>query len=134
MTKKQIALEVVTWILTAFLILMFFNAGIRKFNPDGLWALMFRNFGFPVWFLFLIGALEVGGAVLLIWPRTTFYGALSLATIMVGAIITMRAHPRNLPQPIVALLLCSVVAALRWKKRLQLSSSQSAMRAPSSSS
>ncbi len=122
MTKKQIVLEIVAWILTLFLVLVFFRAGVTKFSDSGFWAAAFRHWGFPVWFRILIGVVEAGGALLLLWPRTASYAAINLGVVMVGAIgtVLVAGQTRNLVQPTVALLLCSVVAALRWRKRLHM--------------
>jgi uncharacterized membrane protein YphA (DoxX/SURF4 family) len=134
MTRKQIALEVVTWILTVFIFVIFFRAGILKFSDSSFWAAAFRNMGFPVWFRIVIAVLETAGAVFLLWPRTASYAALNLAVVMVGAIGTVLTvgSTRNLVQPIAALVLLCIVAALRWRKRYRLPWSHSAISAPSS--
>ena len=81
MTKKELAKEIGTWILTALLVLMFANAGIRKFFENGGWTWMFRHVGFPDWFRIAIGVLETGAAALLLLPRTAAYGALTIIVV-----------------------------------------------------
>src|SRR5262245_12120994 len=126
MTKKQIAKEIGTWVLTALLVLMFANAGIRKFFEHGGWTGMFRRVGFPDWFRILIGVLETGSAALLLVPRTAAYGAIAIIVVMLGAIGTnVVAHMplHGLIPPTVAMLFAAVVLAARWRQRARPSGS-----------
>ncbi len=119
MTAKQIAKEVVIWILTIALVLMFGNAGIRKFFEQGGWTRMFHNLGFPDWFRILIGVLETAAAALLLFPRTAAYGAMTIIPIMIGAIATVAMHGwmRGLPPPMVALVVATIILIARWRQR-----------------
>jgi len=126
MKTKQIAREVVVWILTIGLVLMFGNAGIRKFFEHSGWTRMFHNLGFPGWFRILIGALETAAAALLVLPRTAAYGAMLIVPIMLGAIGSVALHGwvRAFPQPFVALMLAAIVLAARWRQRATITSSR----------
>lgn len=121
----KIAKEVAVWILTALLVLMFTNAGVRKFFEHGGWTQMFRFAGFPDWFRILIGVLETGAAALLVVPRTAAYGAMLAIVIMLGAVGTVIAtmHGHNMVKGLipatVSLLVASIVLAARWKQRLR---------------
>jgi uncharacterized membrane protein YphA (DoxX/SURF4 family) len=53
---------------------------------------MFAKLGAGQWFRYLTGALEVIGGVALLVPRAAFYGAVLLAAVMVGALVT---HPHS---------------------------------------
>jgi uncharacterized membrane protein YphA (DoxX/SURF4 family) len=118
MSVRRIAKEVVLWLFTLLLALLFIKAGVEKFDDAGGWSRAFRHFGFPVWFRIAIGAIEAAGAVLLLWPRTASYGAISLAVVMAGAIGThIKAGDFNPVAPI-ALVLCAIVAIFRWRQRL----------------
>src|ERR1700730_10056850 len=122
MKAKQLAKEVVIWILTIGLVLMFANAGIRKFFDHGGWTRMFHNFGFSDWFRILIGVLETAAAALLAIPRTAAYGAAMVISIMIGAIATVAMHgwTRAFPQPIVALVIATIILIARWRQRAAL--------------
>lgn len=123
MTKKELAKEIGTWILTALLVLMFANAGIRKFFEHGGWTWMFRHVGLPDWFRIVIGVLEAGAAALLLPPRTAAYGALIVIPIMLGAIGTnLAAHMplRGLVPSTVSMLVAAIVLAARWRQRVRL--------------
>ena len=119
----KIAKEIGIWILTALLVLMFANAGIRKFFENGGWTWMFRHVGFPDWFRILIGAVEAGAAALLLLPRTAAYGAIIIIVVMLGAIGTnLAAHMplRGLVPATASLLVAAVVLAARWRQRARL--------------
>ncbi len=120
MQAKQIAKEVAIWVLTIAMVLMFGNAGIRKFFEHSGWTRMFHNLGFPVWFRILIGVLETAAAALLLVPRTAAYGAAVAIPIMIGAIVTMAMHgwTRSLPQPSITLVLVSIILIARWRQRM----------------
>lgn len=72
--------------------IMFVKNGYRKFDPDGFWGPAFSRWGYPVWFMFFIGVLEFGGGIAILIPRIAGYGALVLATVMLGAFVTRAIH------------------------------------------
>ena len=123
MTKKQIAFEVVIWIVTAMMIVMFLRAGILKFDDTSGWARGFRNWGFTPGFMRMVGAWEVAAALLLLWPRTAAYGAAAVVVVMIGAAATMAvvSNPRNMLPPTVWIFVGAFVLWARWRKRLRLS-------------
>ena len=119
MNKKRILRETATWILTLMLCAMFLNAGIRKLFEDGGWSWAFRNWGLPVWFRVFIGAVETGAALLLLVPRTAPYGAVTIMTVMLGAIgmFAMNGRMQHSVPAVVSLIVAGIVLALRWKRR-----------------
>lgn len=72
----------------------------------------FARWGYPDWFMYLTGLIEVSGAILIVLPKTRFYGALLLVATMVGAILThiQADEIAAMPVPIVLLLLAASVA------------------------
>jgi uncharacterized membrane protein YphA (DoxX/SURF4 family) len=76
--------------------LMFINAGLNKFfnympMPTDLPEKMQRAwqaFNEIGWLMPLVGAAEVLGGLLLIWPRTRALGALVLFPVLVGIVLT----------------------------------------------
>lgn len=119
MKAKHIAKEVVIWILTIALALQFGNAGIRKFFEFGGWTRMFHNLGLPDGFRIVIGVLETAAAVLLALPRTAAYGAALIIPIMLGAfaVVAMHGWTRAFAQPIVALVMATIILVARWRQR-----------------
>jgi len=122
MNKKKIALEVFTWLITLFVVAIFFRTGMAKFAARGWWVDSFRMWGYPDWFRIAIGVIEVGG-LLMLWPRVASYVSLTLAAVMVGAVGTLiNATPnRRSITPVILIVLCCTIAALRWNQRLRVS-------------
>lgn len=80
------------WLATLFYAFTFIKNGILKFDPEGFWGPAFERWGFPVWFLFLVGFLETAGGVLIAIPRVRFFGAMTIAVVMFGALVTRLIH------------------------------------------
>lgn len=110
--------NVVTWVLSIVLALMFLFAGGIKLSGQPAAAEMFMRFGFPLWFMYLTGAIEVGSAILVLVPRLAPVGAGLLVCVMIGAIFTHLTHGQ-LPMiviPIALLLIAIAVGTLRgWR-------------------
>lgn len=76
------------WFATFVAAAVFLMAGSGKLmasppNPEG-----FAHWGYPLWMMYVVGAAEVLGALLLLWPRLASFGAVVLAAVMVGAVVT----------------------------------------------
>jgi putative oxidoreductase len=93
-------------------------AGMAKFQGDA-WQRMFTEWGYPVWFSFVIGGLEVTGAFLILVPRLTSYAAMLLIAVMLGALGTELFVMRQLgpTMPIIHLTILSILLAARWRHR-----------------
>ena len=83
--KKYLTLKNLGWVLTALITLMLGMGGISKITGT---EEMVNNFTFMnlLPYLTLIGILEVLGVLLLIYPKTSKYGAILLTCIMSGAV------------------------------------------------
>jgi uncharacterized membrane protein YphA (DoxX/SURF4 family) len=73
------------WILRVLLALAFGAAGLLKLAGTARMVDEFQKIGFGDWFLYLTGALEIFGVVLVLIPSMTFWGALILCGICAGA-------------------------------------------------
>jgi uncharacterized membrane protein YphA (DoxX/SURF4 family) len=109
--------DIAGWIFRLAITLLFLFAGWAKFDsaPGSMWVKIFAQIGFGQWFRVATGWIEVGGAVLYLFPRTCRIGAVLLGAAMLGAII---AHLTVLGDPIAiiipaALLAAVVIVALR---------------------
>ncbi|WP_433007811.1 DoxX family protein [Kribbella sp. CA-294648] len=88
-TTKKVRLGAVgLWILQLFLAAEFVMAGVMKLAGNALMVEMFAELGAGQWLRFLVGALEVAGAIGVLIPRLTGLAALGLALLMGGAVIT----------------------------------------------
>ena len=68
--------------------LMFLMAGGGKLAGQDPHPANFENWGYPDWMMYVVGAWEVAFAVLILVPKTRFYGGALLVANMVGAAIT----------------------------------------------
>jgi len=55
-------------------------------DPSSLWVKMFIKLGAGAWFQYLTGYLQISGGLLILWRRTSDYGAALLACTMIGAV------------------------------------------------
>lgn len=104
------------------LILVFVRAGLDKFDSSSGWARAFNVWGYPVWFRILIGVLEIGAALLLLWPRTAAYGAAIIIVVMLGGMGThvfVEHRPSRVTSELLHLIFACVVLAGRWRTRIQ---------------
>ena len=108
-------------VLRILLSLAFLAAGLPKFLPQSGWRERFAGWGYPGWFVFVIGALEVAGVIGLWIPRISRAAMALLAVIMVGALLTNLTHPPmgQALRPIIFLLLILVLWLLRERGVLQ---------------
>ena len=92
--------------------------GAKLFNPEAH-SENFANWGYPLWFLYMTGIIEVGGAIGLLIPPARFYSTLVLSATMIGAVLThlMAGEIGAVPVPSVLLaLLILLVWAMHSSK------------------
>jgi uncharacterized membrane protein YphA (DoxX/SURF4 family) len=118
-TQRRIGF-VLIWAASIITALGIGLAGIAKFAAPGRWQELFVDWGFPLWFLPVAGAIEVAGAVALLIPRVSLYGAFLLGAVMIGAIVTLAMHPTpqfplTLPAVYIVLLIAIATARVRMR-------------------
>src|SRR5580692_8613314 len=104
------------WILSLLLALIFLSAGAMKLMSRPNMVQEFAQVGLGQWFRYFTGLLEVAGAICMVVPPLSRWGAVVLATVMSGAVVahlTALHSPPTLP----AILLVMVLAAA-WLRRL----------------
>ena len=89
MKALRIAGKVMLWLITIFIGLGLVFVGQAKFTRPEFWGVWFPRWGYADWFMWVIGAGEVLGGLLLFVPRTAAYGAAILIVIMLGALYTV---------------------------------------------
>lgn len=92
-TGLRKTLRVWLWVTTVVEALAMGSVGLNKFGADSRWIEWFEFFGYAGWTLPVVGLIEIGGAILLVWPRTAIYGIGLLAATMLGALATVIIHP-----------------------------------------
>jgi putative oxidoreductase len=113
------ATTIALWLLKILVALAFLTAGGAKLAGAPIMVAVFAKIGFGQWFRILTGVLEVAGAIALFVPRASFYGAVLLAVVMVGAIGFHRTLLGGNPTPPIVLLALSAVIAWLSRERTQ---------------
>ena len=107
-------LVIFLWILQILAAAAFFAAGGPKLTGAPMMVAMYDKIGVGQWFRYLTGILEISGAISLLVPRFTFYGAALLAVVMLGAITAhLTVLGGNPAGPVILLLLTTTIAYLR---------------------
>jgi uncharacterized membrane protein YphA (DoxX/SURF4 family) len=103
------------WILTALLAFAFLGAGGSKLAGAAPHPESFVRWGFPLWFMYVTGAIEVVAALLLLVPRTATLAAGLYVGTMVGAVLThlKAGETGQIVAPLVLLGLAVVVGLAR---------------------
>ena len=114
-TNRGRAVNIALWALQAFLALVFAMAGLAKVFGDPAMVEMFATLGVGQWFRYVVGALEIAGAVGVLVPRHSGLAALGLACLMAGATATNMFVLGASPLLPLVLLLVSVMVA--WGRR-----------------
>ena len=92
---------------------LFLFAGVTKLI--GLPAMVehFQHWGFPAWFCYVIGVLEILGAVGLLVPRYAAEIASALIMLMIGALFTLLRAGESFLAPLLVIVLLGAVTWLR---------------------
>ena len=112
-TEKLV--NVALWVLQIGAAGMFLMVGFLKLSGNPQLVGLFKAICLGQWFRYLTGTLEVGGAILLLIPRTSGLAALMLAGVMVGAVITHVVIVGG--SPLVATILLIVTGLVAWGRR-----------------
>jgi len=106
------------WVLKIVFALAFIAAGGAKIYGPPAMVAEFDAVGLGQWFRYFTAALEIIGAILLLMPKTTGFGALLLAGICGGAFFAqLFALHGDIIHPIVMAI---VLLAIAWTQRDQM--------------
>jgi uncharacterized membrane protein YphA (DoxX/SURF4 family) len=99
---------------------MFGIQGIAKLTSSTNWVTRFRAWGYPDHFYFVIGAVEVVGAMMLLVPKLAGFGGIILICVMIGATAT---HVLNdEPQVLSAVMIMALLMIVTYMRRSSLQS------------
>ncbi|RWX12889.1 DoxX family protein [Rhizobium leguminosarum] len=107
-----------SWALRIFLAIAFIGAGIFKLSGHPAAIEEFDQVGLGQWFRYFTAATEILGAVLLLWPRTVFHGAVLMGAVCVGAFVAQLTALHG--DIIHTIVLAVIFAIIAWKWRAQL--------------
>lgn len=106
---------VVLWVVQVLLAAQFVMAGLPKLSGSPVMVDMFAEIGAGQWLRYLVGTLEIAGAIGLLVPRLCRLASLGLVGLMAGAIIT------NLfvlgASPVIPLAYLLVAGVVAWFRR-----------------
>lgn len=115
------ALSVAVWVLQVAAAAVFAMAGFGKLTGAPDMVALFDAVGVGQWLRFVTGSLEIAGALLLLVPVLCGVGALVLAGVMSGAILTHLFILHNSPAfPSVLLVVVLAIALARRDRTLRL--------------
>lgn len=103
------------WVLQIGLAFMMAGAGFAKLTGSPDMVGLFDAVGVGQWFRYVTGALEVGGALMLLVPALAGAGALLLAGVMAGAVLTHLFIIGG--SPLMPLVLMAAALAIAWGRR-----------------
>lgn len=116
-TERGRAANVTLWVLQVPLAAFFVFAAAPKLAGEATAVQMFGEIGAGQWFRYLVGALEVTGAIGLLIPRRAALAALGLAGVMVGATLTQLFIFGSVVMALTPAVLVVVFAAIAWCRR-----------------
>lgn len=105
------------WALKIVFALAFIGAGSAKLLGVPMMVAEFDTVGLGQWFRYFTGLMEIGGAILLLLPKTTFYGAVLLTAVCLGAFVALILVLHQ--DPIHAIVMAAILAAIAWSQRRQ---------------
>ncbi len=109
--------NILAWILTIFLAVVFVLAGGVKLIGTRPMVQEFAQIGIGQWFRYLTGILEVTGAIGLFVPKYRFWAALQIAAVMVGATVVNIVILHQPPLARLTAVLMALAFALAWLRR-----------------
>ena len=107
--------NIALWVLQALLALAFVGAASGKLLGKPEMVALFEAVGVGQWFRYVTGLMELTGALLIVVPRTKFFGAALLSMVMVGAVLTHLFILHNAPTATAVLL--ALAGLVAWARR-----------------
>ena len=106
-------------VLTVLLTLAYLMTGVMKLSGGELVRQSFENWGYPVFFIYVIGLCEVAGAVGLWLRRFSYAAKVCLILLMAGAAGTHLVFDTftEALAPVILIVLIAVTLALHHKER-----------------
>lgn len=103
-------------ILPGVLAIIFLLSGGAKLASLPFEVEAFARWGYPLWFMYLTGVLELAGVIGLLLPRLSALAGACLAGLMVGAVLTHLVHA-EWPMLIIAASIMLLAAWHGWRGR-----------------
>lgn len=107
--------SIVLWVLQIAVAGLLLMAGWGKLTGAPMHVALFEAIGIGQWFQYFTGAVEVGGALLLLVPPLVSYAAVALAVVMTGAVLTHLFIIGG--SAAIPLVLLAVLGTILWLRR-----------------
>ena len=98
-------------ILRVIIFIIFFAEGLTKLIGLQFQADLFTKWGYPIWFMYLIGAFELAGAIGLLVPILRIYANIGLIGIIIGAFYTHISHDNTIQMMGLAIITSIILLA-----------------------
>jgi uncharacterized membrane protein len=116
MSSSSGRVNIALWVLQALLAAVFLMSGIPKWLGDDATTATFAELGAGQWLRYVIGTLEIAGAIALLIPFLAGFGALVLMGVMVGAALS-EAFVLEGGDPVAPAILLALAAIVAWHRR-----------------
>lgn len=110
--------NIIGWVIAVLLSLAFLMTGISKLTGQEVLVQNFQKWGFPLAFMYFVGASEIAGAIGLLIKKFRGLAAIGLVLLMMGAIGT---HILNSEAFVPSLVLLLLTGTLLWVRKNELS-------------
>jgi uncharacterized membrane protein len=119
-SSRRRARTAAVWALQALLAISFAGAGTQKLAGTQSMVELFERVGVGQWLRYVVGGLELAGAIGLLIPLLSGLAALGVTALMAGASVTNLLV--GLPPwiPLAFLVVAAVIARVRWSRTLVL--------------
>ena len=109
--------KVAGWIMSILAGVLFLFAAFLKLTHNAMEVEGFRTFGLPIWFMYLVGLMELAGAALLL-TRRPIAGAVLLCIVGLGASFEHATHAQMplAPLPLLAAFIAAFGGYLRVRQ------------------
>ncbi|MGQ0483242.1 MAG: DoxX family protein [Pseudonocardia sp.] len=114
------AANITLWALQVLAAAVFVFAGLPKVMADPMQVAGFAQMGLGNLGMYIVGALELAGAVALLIPRLVGLAALCFVALMIGAIVTVLLTMGLTPLVAIPAAVEVLVAAIAWGRRASL--------------
>ncbi len=101
------AKSIFSWVVSFLIAGIFMMAGVTKVVGQKTQVEQFESWGYPHYFTYVVGVIELAIASTLLFPKLKYFGALGAIVVMLGAIITLIINNQThmVIAPIIVLLL-----------------------------
>jgi putative oxidoreductase len=88
MISRQDGIALMGGLLSVLLSVAFVSSGLPKLMNEEVAAVEFAVWGFPHWSLYVVGGIELLGALAILYRGTLRWGVLLLAAVICGGVVT----------------------------------------------